>query len=174
MLVTGESSRTASHHLAVTVSADRPIHIIRMGLTRVAYFRFSALLPLVLPFPLAGVVVGSVMVGVKLPEWLSRAAMTMVMGTFLFGPVYAVLVAMLLYVLRHSSWERHAIGALVAPWFMILAVASFSTIVEGDTLSMALNTWSAYCLGVGYTYVALMFVGLVMLQRVGWIRHDVQ
>jgi hypothetical protein len=144
-----------------------------MRISRVIFFRRSALLPLIVPVPLGAVLIASVLVGVKLPHWFSDAVGLAAMGAFLFAAPYAAVAGIILYVLRHRSWKAHASAALAAPWLMIAAVAFFDVSIDrSSTWSSAVETWAAHCLKLGYGYIVLTFLGLVVFQRLGWVVDD--
>lgn len=82
------------------------------------------------------------------------------MGVFMFGPVYLVVATVLLWVLRRSSWRLHAASAVAAPVLMLLAVVVVGTSMFGATAWQAVELWGPFCRGLGYSYVGLAFVGM--------------
>lgn len=145
-----------------------------MTLTRVEYFRVATLLPIVMPFPLGAILIGSALIGVRLPDWFGNAAVLAAMGMFLFAPVYVLLMGAVLLALRRCSWRQHALLAVVAPLLMLLTVGAFSTALDRHiSLRAAIQTWAEPCLTLGYSYVVLTFLGFVALHRAGWFPIDV-
>ena len=141
-----------------------------MAVTRVWYLRIATLLPLLLPFPLQAVLRGFAFAGVRLPDWVTNVSVMAGMGLVLFGPVYVVVVAGLLLVLRRRSWRAHCVGALLAPWLMVVGVSAFQSVGGTTAFWSNLQIYALDCLAVGYGYVGLAFVGLLLFQLAGWVR----
>src|SRR6267142_3415211 len=142
-----------------------------MVVTRIWYLRLATLLPLLAPFPMGAILVGSILVGLRLPHWFGTATVLSGMGLLLFGPVYIVLTAGILFVLRHRTWWAHALAALAAPWLMIAAAGAVQAIADRSTdLWSGMRLYAMDCLTLGYAYVALALLGMLLFERAGWIR----
>jgi hypothetical protein len=141
-----------------------------MALTKVQYLRLATGLPLVLPIPFVVLLVLQDPRGVRVPEWVGNPIALSVDALFLFGPIYIVLVAAILFALRNRSWRAHAVAAVVAPWLMIVAAGATYAIGDRDTTVWeAMKFWAADCLKVGYAYVAITFVGMIVLRQTGGV-----
>lgn len=139
--------------------------------TPVWYLRLATLLPLLLPFPMQAVLRGSALVGARVPDWFGNATMMAGMGLVLFGPVYVIVVGGILLILRRRSWRAHAVAALAAPWLMVMGVGVFQAAADRTTgIWPHMLRYATECLIVGYGYVGLALVGLLILQLAGWVR----
>jgi hypothetical protein len=144
-----------------------------MTLTKVEYLRIATVLPVLAPFPMGAVLVGSALIGTRLPEWFGNATVLAGMGLFLFGPVYIVVIGCVLWIVRHRTWRAHAVGAVIAPLLMVIAVGLFHRAIDPSVgVWSAMQTWAPQCLKLGYAYVAVAVMGMVFLQRTGWIRDE--
>jgi len=142
-----------------------------MALTRLQYLRIATGLPIVLPLPFIVALALLDPADVHLPKWIGAPIALAFSALFLFGPVYVVLVAMILLVLRNRSWRAHAVAALVAPLLMIVCAGFLYSIGDREvTIWAGVRLWAADCLKVGYTYVAVSFAGMILLQRTGGVR----
>jgi hypothetical protein len=138
-----------------------------MAFSRVEYWRLATLLPILFPLVTVPVTIGMSLLGAPLPERIAGGITVAFMGVFMFGPVYLVVGAVLLWVLRRSSWRLHAVAAVVAPVLMLLSVAVVSPIMGGGTAWQAVELWGTFCLGLGYFYVGVAFAGMWLVARVG-------
>ncbi len=144
-----------------------------MVVTRIWYLRFATLLPLVVPLPMGAILLGSILVGVRLPHSFGTATVLSGMGLMLFGPVYVVLMGGILFVLRHRTWRAHALAALTAPGLMIPGAGAVQAIaVPSSDFWSGMRLYATDCLILGYGYVALALFGLLFFQNVGWIRDE--
>jgi hypothetical protein len=139
-----------------------------MTLSRVDYWRLATLLPFVVPALLVPLSVVVPLLGVRLPHWAENGVMVAFMGAFMFGLVYVPIVIALLWLLRRRSWVFHASAAAVAPVLMVfgIAVATPVLMIEA-TIAESVARWAPYSLGLGYSYVAIAFVGFWLVQRAG-------
>src|SRR5687767_6205070 len=112
-----------------------------MAISRVEYWRLATVLPILFPLVTVPVMIGTSLLGAPLPERAAGGITTAFMGVFMFGPVYLVVGAALLWVLRRSSWRLHAVAAGAAPVLMLLAVVVVSSLVGGGTAWQAVKLW---------------------------------
>jgi uncharacterized protein (DUF2062 family) len=141
-----------------------------MALTKVQYLRLATGLPIVLPIPFVVLLVLLDLRGVRMPDSVSNPIALAFDALFLFGPIDIVLMAAILLVLRNQSWLAHATVAIFAPWLMIVAAGATYAIGDRDTtVWVAMKFWAADCLKVGCAYVAITFVGMVVLRQLGGI-----
>jgi hypothetical protein len=141
-----------------------------MPLSRTEFLRASTLLPVVVPIAALGVGVALWPLGIAIPRWLEPPVELAVGGLFYFMPFYAVAILPLVVVIAGRSFRAHVAAALVAPVVMAAVTTGAFWLFADDPRDA--SELATLVVSVGYSYVALSFVGLFVASRAGWIRHD--
>lgn len=141
-----------------------------MALSRTEFLKCSTLLPIVVP--IAGLLIEFTLwpFRIAVPRWLDDAFGYALSGLLYFAPAYGVVVGAMLLFLIGRSFRAHIAAAVGMPLAMAFLVELGLSLLSGRPLEFSL--FAGVCLILGYSYVALSFVGLVFASRIGWVRRE--
>ena len=141
-------------------------------ITRVQYLRLSTLLPIVTPAVVVPLVHVADLSGWPAPSWLRFVAAVSFPAALIFGIPYLFLIGVLLLVMWRRSWKAHLAALLLAPLLMSGVLALVVSMLDASPKWTSEWWYASWCLGVGYSYVAIALAGLSALGRAGRLRPD--
>jgi hypothetical protein len=146
---------------------------LAMKISTIQYYRISWLLPVILP--LIAIVLDSLFneFGLRLPDMVGMGIGLAFSAVFMFFIPYAILVGVYLLLLFNRSNRAYAVAIMFSPAFMALLVSLFILIAGSSTHNVSEISlfYARYCLAIGYSYVALIFLLLWILRRIHLVRE---
>jgi hypothetical protein len=145
-----------------------------MPMTTIQYYRISWLLPVLLP--LVALILEALLdqLGLRLPDMVGMGIGLTFSAVIMFFIPYAVLVGSYLLVLNNRSRKAYGVAIMLSPVLMALLIALFILIAgSGSHSVIGISLFYArYCLVIGYCYVVLIFLLLLVLQRIRLVREE--
>jgi hypothetical protein len=124
------------------------------------------MLPLLFPAVVAPAWVLAEVMGLPVPRWIGDGMLVALMGAFLFLPVYAPVVALILFILRTRPWAEHAVAAALAPLLMTIGIGAVGCVIAPEIgFIESVRTWGPFSLGLGYFYVCLACAGMWVIEK---------
>ena len=139
-------------------------------MTRVRYFRYATLLPVVVPIVLTALACLALLVDMR-PEGLFIATPILLSGALVLGPGYLILAGFSLMFLRRRSQGWYVAVGLLSP-LILAASIPLALLLCGVSLHDSIDQWRSlarWCYIVGYFYVAIAFAGLFCLTKAGLV-----
>lgn len=135
-------------------------------MTRVTYFRYATLLPIILPIVLAAIAFVAWLIDMR-SEGLFAATAVLLTGGLMFGPGYLAMAGLSLFLLRRCSQGWYVAVGLLSP-LIFAASVPLALLPIGWSLRDSVEQWrslATWCCAVGYFYVVTAFAGLWFLKN---------
>jgi len=137
-------------------------------MSEVRFFRFAAALPIAIPLVAYGLLAFSSALPAGVVSWLLVLAASLWIG----GIPYALFALMTLWLLRERPPSTYRLIALLAPTMFaaLFVVGQFIVWIyfgASGPINREFLIFPAWCLILGYAYLAVVFIGLRILRRFG-------